>query len=92
MVWAKACQRAHSFDVDKVRQATYGLGYAAPGGPIKMAHNQMTYRPVYIGQIMSDGQFKIVWHSQGLVKPEAYSPYLHPDGNFPAPTGGPKGM
>ena len=34
-------------------------------------------------------QFKIIKNMTGLVEPESYSKYLHPGGNFPAPTGGP---
>ncbi len=53
--------------------------------------NQHTYKPVYIGEILKDGQFKIVWQSKGLVKPDSYSSYLWPDpSKIPAPTGGPK--
>ena len=47
-------------------------------------------KPVYIGEIRKNGQFKIVHQSEGLVSPDSYSKYLHPDGKFPAPTGGPK--
>ena len=90
-VWKDAVEKAKSFDVDKVRQAVYGLEFDAPGGRKKMADNQHTYKPVYVGQILKNGQFKIVWKSKGLVKPEAYSPYLHPDpSTIPPPTGGPK--
>jgi urea transport system substrate-binding protein len=89
--WAKACEKAHSFDVDKVRQALYGLAFDAPGGAKKFHEsNQHTYKPVFIGEIQSDGQFKIVYKSPGLVAPESYSKLLHTDGKFPAPTGGPK--
>ena len=45
---------------------------------------------MYVGEILKDGQFKIVWKSKGLVRADAYSKYLHPDGKVPAPTGGPK--
>ena len=89
--WAQACAKAGSFDVDKVRQAMYGLKFEAPGGA-KMFHksNQHTHKPVYIGEIKKNGQFKIVHKSSGLVEPDSYSKLLHTDGNFPAPTGGPK--
>ena len=52
--------------------------------------NQHTWKPVYVGEILKDGQFKIIDKSKGLVKPDSYSPYLWPKGNFPPPTGGPK--
>jgi len=90
-VWKAAVEKAKSFDVDAVRQAVYGLKFDAPGGEKQMDEkNQHTLKPVYVGEIKKDGQFKIVWHSKGLVKPDSYSKYLHPDGNVPAPTGGPK--
>jgi urea transport system substrate-binding protein len=91
-VWKKAVEKAGSFDVDKVRAAVYGMEFDAPGGKKKMDEkNQHTWKPVYIGEIKKDGQFKIVWKSPGLVKPDSYSAYLWPDkSKIPAPTGGPK--
>jgi len=90
-VWKAAVEKAKSFEVDKVRAAVYGLEFDAPGGKKKMDEkNQHTYKPVYIGEILKDGQFKIVWQSKGLVKPDSYSSYLWPKGDYPAPTGGPK--
>jgi urea transport system substrate-binding protein len=92
-VWAAAAEKAGSFDVDKVREAVYGMEFDAPGGTKKMHEsNQHTYKPVYVGEILKDGQFKIVYKSDGLVEPDSYSSYLWPDGNHPAPTGGPKKM
>lgn len=90
-VWKAAVEKAGSFDVDKVREAVYGLEFDAPGGAKKMhPSNQHTLKPVYIGEIKKNGQFKIIHKSDGLVSPDSYSTYLHPDGNYPAPTGGPK--
>ena len=91
-VWKAAVEKAKSFDVDKVRQAVYGLKFDAPGGPKSMhPSNQHTLKPVYVGEILKNGQFKIVWRSKGLVSPDSYSSYLHTDGNIPKPTGGPNG-
>ena len=90
-VWKAAVEKAGSFEVDKVRQAVYGLEFDAPGGRKKMhASNQHTLKPVYVGEIRKNGQFNIIWSSDGLVSPDSYSSYLHPDGKVPAPTGGPK--
>jgi urea transport system substrate-binding protein len=90
-VWKAAVEKAGSFDVDKVREAVYGLEFDAPGGAKKMHDsNQHTHKAVYIGEILSDGQFQIVHQTEDLVVPNSYSIYLHPDGNIPAPTGGPK--
>ncbi|HEX8342890.1 MAG TPA: urea ABC transporter substrate-binding protein [Tepidisphaeraceae bacterium] len=92
-VWKMAAEKANSFDVDKVRQAVYGMEFDAPGGK-KMMHktNQHTYKPVYIGEIMKDGQFKIVYDSKKLVEPDSFSKLLHTPEELAAmkPTGGPK--
>lgn len=92
-VWAAAAEKAKSFDVDKVRAAVYGMEFDAPGGK-KMMHksNQHTWKPVYIGEILKDGQFKIVNKSAGLVEPDSYSKLLHTPAELAAikPTGGPK--
>ncbi len=89
-VWAQACEKAGTFDVDKVRKAVYGIKFNAPGGAKQMHEsNQHTKKPVLIGEIKRDGQFKIVFQTDGLVSPDSYSPYLHTDGTFPDPTGGP---
>ena len=40
--------------------------------------NQHTLKPVYIGEILKNGQFKIVYSSDGLVSPDSYSSYLWP--------------
>lgn len=91
-VWKKAVEKAGSFEVDKVRAAVYGMEFDAPGGKKMMdPKNQHTLKPVLIGEIKKDGQFKIVWKTPGLVKPDSYSSYLWPDkSKIPAPTGGPK--
>jgi urea transport system substrate-binding protein len=91
-VWKAAVEKAKSFDVDKVRKAVYGLKFDSPGGKKSMhPTNQHTLKPVYVGEILASGQFKIVWKSKGLVSPDSYSTFLHSDGNVPKPTGGPNG-
>jgi len=90
-VWKAAVEKAKSFDVDKVRKAAYGLEFSAPGGNKKMdAKNQHTWKPVFIGEIIKGGQIKIIHRRDGLARPDSYSKYLHPDGNFTTPTGGPR--
>ena len=79
-VWKQAVEKAGTIEVDKVRKAVYGQKFLAPSGEIIMDHaNQHTHKPVLIGEILKDGQFKVVWRSQGLVKPEPWSEYTNPD-------------
>jgi urea transport system substrate-binding protein len=79
-VWAAAVEKAKSTDVDKVVPAVLGLEFDAPGGKKKMhAVNHHTFKPVYIGEILADGQFKIVskFNNGDLVEPEAYSRFIN---------------
>jgi urea transport system substrate-binding protein len=79
-MWAKAAEKAKSFEVDKVRKAVYGMKFDAPGMPVKFdERNHHLHKPVLIGEIKADGQFKVVWKTSGLVKPEPWSEYTSPD-------------
>jgi len=79
-VWKQAVEKAKSFDVAAVRKAVYGQKFLAPGGEIRMHDfNHHTWKPVLIGEILKDGQFKIVSRSKGLVEPEPWSKYTSPD-------------
>ena len=72
-LWKGAVERAKSFDVDKVRPALYGLTYDSPGGLVMMdERNHHLHKPVYIGEIKKNGQFKIVYESDGLVAPDPW--------------------
>ncbi len=79
-VWKQAVEKAGTTEVNVVRKAVYGQKFLAPGGEIMMDEaNHHTNKPVLIGEILKDGQFKVVWRSKGLVKPEPWSEYTNPD-------------
>lgn len=79
-LWKKACERAGSFEVDKVRPALYSLEYDSPGGIVRMdAMNHHLDKPVLIGEIRKNGQFKTVWQTDGLVRANPWSKYTSPD-------------
>ena len=79
-IWKQAAEQAGKTDVDAVRKAVYGQEFLAPGGKIKMDEaNHHTHKPVLIGEILKDGQFKILARSKGLVEPEPWSEYTNPD-------------
>lgn len=79
-LWAKAAEKAGSFDVSKVRNALYGLDFPSPDGLVKMdPRNHHLAKPVVIGEIKPDGQFDIIWKSAGLVDPQPWSPLTSPD-------------
>ena len=77
-VWKNACEKAGSFDISKVVPCVLDQKFQAPGGDKKMDPiNHHTWKPVYVGSIRADGQFDIIWHSDGLVHPDSYSTFLH---------------
>lgn len=76
-MWAKAVEKAGSEDVDKVRAAMYGLKVPnLAGGTAVMNTNHHLSKPVLIGEIQEDGQFDIVWQTDGEVKGDAWTNFL----------------
>jgi urea transport system substrate-binding protein len=72
-LWAAAVEKAGSFEVEEARPALYGLSFDSPGGTVMMdARNHHLHKPVYIGEIKKNGQFKIVYQSDGLVAPDPW--------------------
>ena len=78
-LWKAAVEAAESFEVEAVREASYGLTLEdTPMGSITVDDNQSIYQTVYVGQIGDDGQFDIVWDSGEAVEPEPYDPLAFP--------------
>ena len=76
-MWVQAVEQAGTADVDAVRQAMYGQ--TAPnltGGTAVMNANHHLSKPVLIGEIQDDGQFDVVWATDGVVMGDAWSDYL----------------
>ena len=76
-MWAEAVEKAGTTDSDAVQEAIIGI--TAPnlsGGEATMLANHHITKPVLIGEIQSDGQFEIVWETDGLVEGDAWSDYL----------------
>ena len=71
-LWKQAVEKAGSFDVDKVRAALPGQKFKAPEGEVTMQENHHLINPVFIGETMANGQFKIV-KSLGPVAGEPFS-------------------
>ena len=76
-MWAQAVEKAGSADVDKVRAAMYGIKVPnLTGGTAVMNTNHHLSKPVLIGEIQEDGQFDIVWSTDGEVKGDAWTDFL----------------
>ena len=76
-MWVKAVEKVKSVDPDKVIDALPGI--EAPnltGGTSKMLANHHITKPVFIGEVRADGQFDVVWKTDGLVPGDAWSKEL----------------
>lgn len=72
-LWKAAVEKAGSFAVDAVRPALYSLTFDGPGGTVMIdAKNHHLHKPVLIGEIRKNGQFKIVYETDGLVAPDPW--------------------
>jgi urea transport system substrate-binding protein len=77
-MWAQAVKKAGSTDTDKVIAAMAGQTFPAPGGFMSTMDpkNHHLHKPVFIGEVKADGQFKVVWKTKGPVKAEPWSPFI----------------
>ncbi|SHF83140.1 amino acid/amide ABC transporter substrate-binding protein, HAAT family [Marinomonas polaris DSM 16579] len=76
-MWANAVTKAGTTDVDAVEQAM--IGQTTPnltGGIAVMNKNHHLSKPVLIGEIQDDGQFEVVWKTDGVVAGDAWSDFL----------------
>ena len=76
-MWVKAVEKVGSTDANKVIDALPGIKVPnLTGGISEMLPNHHITKPVFIGEIRADGQFDVVWKTDGLVPGAAWSPYL----------------
>ena len=76
-LWAQAVEKAGTTDVDAVLAALPGT--EAPnltGGVARVLPNHHITKPVYIGEVQANGQFDVVWETDGTVPGDAWSDYL----------------
>jgi len=76
-MWVEAVEKAGSTDPDAVIDAIIGVEVPnLTGGVAAMLPNHHITKPVLIGEIQADGQFDVVWETDGLVPGDAWSDYL----------------
>ena len=76
-LWVKAVEKAGTTETDAVENAIVGLSTGnLTGGTAKMLPNHHITKPVLIGEIQEDGQFAVVWQTDGEVPGDAWSDYL----------------
>jgi urea transport system substrate-binding protein len=71
-LWKAAVEKAGSFDVDKVVAASPGIELTtAPEGYVKVHENHHLWSKARIGQVLPNGQFKVV-HESELIEPNPF--------------------
>ena len=78
-IWKKAVEKAKSFEVDKVIPAVGGVEMDALSGyRVRMDdENHHLHKPAMLGKIRKNGQFEVIWNSDGLVQPNPWNSYIN---------------
>ena len=77
-MWKQAVEKAKTTDVDAVISAMAGQKFTAPSGITSTMDpkNHHLHKAVFIGEVKADGQFNVVWKTQGPVKAQPWSPFI----------------
>ncbi len=76
-LWTKAVEQAGTTDVDAVLAALPGTETPnLTGGIARLLPNHHITKPVFIGEVRGDGQFDVVWQTDGEVAGDAWTDYL----------------
>ncbi len=72
-LWKAAVERAGSFDVDKVREASPGIVFdKAPEGYVEIHENHHLWSKTRVGHARDDGQYDVVFETADLVEPNPF--------------------
>jgi urea transport system substrate-binding protein len=72
-LWKAAVEKAGSFDVDKVREASPGIEMTtAPEGYVKIHENHHLWSKTRVGRAQADGQYEVVFETADLVEPDPF--------------------
>jgi len=76
-LWKQAVEQAKTADdLEKVRAAAYGQTFDAPEGMVTMNPNHHLSKVVRIGEIMKDGQFKVVFSTDKAISPVPWNQFV----------------
>lgn len=72
-LWKAAVEKAGSFDVDKVREASPDIELpTAPEGYVKVHPDHHLWSKTRVGKAMADGQYEVVFETADLVEPDPF--------------------
>lgn len=72
-LWKAAVEKAGSFDIDKVREASPGIELTtAPEGYVRIHENHHLWSKLRIGRARADGQYDVVYETADLMEPNPF--------------------
>lgn len=72
-LWKAAVEKAGSFDIDKVKQASPGIELTtAPEGYVKIHENHHLWSKARVGRAKADGQYELVYETKDLMEPNPF--------------------
>jgi len=72
-LWKAAVEKAGSFDVDKIREASPGIEFTgAPEGYVRIHENHHLWSKTRVGRARDDGQYDVVFETADLVEPDPF--------------------
>ena len=72
-LWKAAVEKAGSFDIDKVREASPGIELpTAPEGYVRIHENHHQWSKLRVGLAKADGQYDLVYETDDLMEPDPF--------------------
>ncbi|MBM7335169.1 MAG: urea ABC transporter substrate-binding protein [Alcanivorax sp.] len=72
-LWKMAVEKAGSFDIDKIREASPGIEFKkAPEGYVRIHENHHLWSKTRIGRAQSNGQYEVVYETKELMEPDPF--------------------
>jgi urea transport system substrate-binding protein len=72
-LWKLTVEKAGSFDIDKIAAASAGVEFKeAPEGYVKIHENHHLWSKARIGEMLENGQFKVIAESPDLIEPNPF--------------------
>jgi urea transport system substrate-binding protein len=72
-LWKAAVEKAGSFDIDKVREASPDIELTtAPEGYVRIHENHHLWSKTRVGLAQADGQFEVVYETAELMEPDPF--------------------
>ncbi len=72
-LWKMAVEKAGSFDIDKIREASPGIEFKkAPEGYVRIHENHHLWSKTRIGRAQTNGQYEVVHETKELMEPDPF--------------------